>query len=52
MYMDWDWALLFRIVVMLTEELFGIVMEFLVASIDVVFSNFLLAHTYTDHPVA
>jgi hypothetical protein len=24
MYMDWDWALLFMIVVMLTEELFGI----------------------------
>ncbi len=50
MYMDW--ALLFSIVVMLTEEVFGIVMEFLVASFDAVFSNFLLAHTYTDHPVA
>lgn len=37
---------------MLTEELFGIVMKFLVASFDLVFSNFLSAHTYTDHPVA
>jgi hypothetical protein len=37
---------------MLTEGVFGIVMEFLVASFDLVFSNFLLAHTYTEYPGA